>query len=794
MKNIYMIGNTHFDPVWLWRWEEAMTSIHATFRSALNLMKEDPDFIYSFATPPVFEWIKKIDPPMFEEIKERVAEGRWEICEGWWLQPDCFSGCGESYARQSLYGQLYLKENFGRFTDTVFNIDSFGHNSATPQILQKSHMDYYCMVRPESYHFEIESPYFNWVGKDGSCVKAFRAGQYSEVYNKDMRKTVAEAEEKMQDALCDELMVYGVTNHGGAPTRKAIADIHALDAEKPYDLKFSTVTGYFEAQGEPKATVEGEMITKDFGPYTNHHLIKKRNRIAEYALLNAEKAAVMAKHAMGVPYPKEKLTDGWKDVMFNQFHDILGGASIKDAYFDAFNQQGRAIFTANEIMHFSLLRITKQIKTPGKNPDNPWNLVVWNLNDTPYYGTIEGEIQWLHEFDAYSGELLLEDGDGNRYPCQKIIEKSVIPGFRSRFVFKAEIPAMGYKAFKVIQTMKDVAVVSDGKLQTIDTKAFEIEIDPKSGLLEKVTAKKTGKTFENLLKPMCFEDEGDTWCFQIDSYGKACEDFVLTELKVTEQGLCRTTVKASYRFRSSLLTLLYTFYEDEDYFDVSYTVNWNEPHKVLKLISDTGYSKLTVSSPFATEERGDCAYDMPMGEWLCMHGEEGGVSFLADSLFSYTKEGTRVGLSVLRSCIYGDLRLEELDGSVDYPIMEQGICEGRVRIVIHEGDMFERGIAPLAASFNNPPIVICEANHDGALAPCGSYGRLTAQTVSVSAVKESEVDESEIVRLFEYGGREQTAELSYFGKSLSIPMKPYEIKTVKITKDGFCEVFITEDM
>lgn len=71
-----MIGNTHFDPVWLWRWDEAMASIRATFRSALDRMNEDADFIYSFATPPVFEWIRKADPEMFREIQERVREGR----------------------------------------------------------------------------------------------------------------------------------------------------------------------------------------------------------------------------------------------------------------------------------------------------------------------------------------------------------------------------------------------------------------------------------------------------------------------------------------------------------------------------------------------------------------------------------------------------------------------------------------------------------------------------------------------------------------------------------------------
>ena len=156
MQKYYMVGNTHFDPVWLWTWDEAMASIRATFRSALDRMNEDPEFIYSFATPPVFEWIKKTDPDMFREIQQRVAEGRWDLAEAWWLQPDCYSAMGESYVRQGLYGQKYLRENFGRISDCVFNIDSFGHSPMLPQILKKSHVDCYCFVRPEKWFVALE--------------------------------------------------------------------------------------------------------------------------------------------------------------------------------------------------------------------------------------------------------------------------------------------------------------------------------------------------------------------------------------------------------------------------------------------------------------------------------------------------------------------------------------------------------------------------------------------------------------------------------------------------------------
>ncbi len=793
MKNIYMIGNTHFDPVWLWKWDEAMASIHSTFRSALDRMKEDKDFIYSFATPPVFEWIRQVDPDMFAEITERVREGRWGLCEGWYLQPDCYTGTGESYVRHSLYGQRYLMENFGKYSDTVFNIDSFGHNSITPQILQKSHMQYYCMCRPEIYHYDIPSPYFAWKGKDGSTVRAFRAGQFSEIYNKDMAKNVEKAEEHLGTSDCDELMVYGVTNHGGAPTKKAIADIHLLNDEKDYDIRFSTVTGYFEAQDEPKVTVEGEMITGDFGVYTNNHEIKKRNRIAEYAVLNAEKASVIAGKLMSRPYPKAKLKGCWEDVLFNQFHDILGGASIKQAYFDAYNGQGRAIQTADEITHFALQSITHQIRMPGRNPDNAWNLVVWNLNDQPYAGPIEGEVQWLHEFPAYTGGMVVKDETGKVYPCQIILERSVIEGFRTRFVFDGDVPAMGYKSFIVYQTGEEAVVVADEELKTIDTGAFVVDFNQETGFIDSIRSRKTDKTFENILIPECFADEADTWCFKTTGYGCRLEDFRPESIAVTENGHYRTTVKAVHTFRKSRLTLYYTFYNDKDYFDVKYIVNWNEKHTVLKLTFHTGCSELIVASPGSTESRGDCTADKPMGEWLSMQDGTCGVSLIADSLFSYNKIGDSVSLSVLRSCIYGDLRLCDLNPKADYPYMEQGITEGGVRVMIHTGDFAENRIPALAASFNNPPLVICEANHDGIFAAEHSFMGLECESVYVGAVKECEDDDSLIVRLYEFAGKEQTAILHFFGRVMEIPVKPYEIRTIRIRGNVWEEVYMTED-
>ncbi len=788
MKNIYMIGNTHFDPVWLWRWDEAMASIHSTFRSALDRMNEDDDFIYSFATPPVFEWIKKTDPDMFEEIKLRVAQKRWELPEGWWLQPDCYSASGESYARQSLYGQKYLFENFGIYADTVFNIDSFGHNSQTPQILQKSGMKNYVFSRPNHLQFKIDSPYFNWIGKDGSKIKAFRAGQFSDIYHKDLPSMFRHAENTMQNADCDEMMIYGVTNHGGAPTKKAISDIHVNAESKSYKTKFAGVADYFNAQNEPTFTVEGELLTDDFGPYINNVQIKRSNRTAEYSALNAERASIIAKRLLNKEYPQEKLDGIWHDIMFNQFHDILGGASIKEAYIDAENMLGRAIATADEITKYALTAITHNINLFGKNGENPWNIVVWNLHPEEYNGYIEAELQWLHEFPAYEGDIILEDESGNTYQTQKLLEGSVIKGFRSKILFKADIPAMGYKSFKVIKTGAPAMISNYQVPKTVVFGQFEAEFDERSGLIRTLAHKESGKIWNMPIHPTVFEDEGDTWCFNTSGYGKHLEDFTLCDIIITEKGIHRTTVKAIYRFRSSMLTLYYTFYEDR--VDICYRVNWNEKHTVLKLMLDFGYDELLAASPFASEIRIDTAQDLPMGEWLHNNDGDNGMLILCDSAFAYGKNGSNIGISLLRSCIYGDLRISELNPNADYPYMEQGITEGKIRLM---PKATAENAAKLGAELNDPPIVIVDANHTGRFNPKTSFAKINAESISVSAIKQSYDGNSEIIRLYEYLGKAQTVKMNYFGEAFDIDMKPYEIKTIKIENGRIRESNIIEE-
>lgn len=173
-KKLHMIGNAHLDPVWLWNWQEGFQEVKATFRSALDRMNEDENFVFTCSSAAFYEWVEHNNPQMFEEIKKRVAEGRWEIVGGWWIQPDCNIPSGEAFARQGLYGQRYFKEKLNTLATTGYNVDSFGHNGNLPQILKKSGLDNYVFMRPMPLEKGLPGRTFWWKSMDGSSVMTYR--------------------------------------------------------------------------------------------------------------------------------------------------------------------------------------------------------------------------------------------------------------------------------------------------------------------------------------------------------------------------------------------------------------------------------------------------------------------------------------------------------------------------------------------------------------------------------------------------------------------------------------------
>jgi alpha-mannosidase len=167
-RTLHMIGNAHLDPVWLWPWQEGYQEARATFWSAIQRMEEYPDFVFTCDQIVLLSWVEESDPELFEQIKRRVAEGRWVNVGGWWVEPDNNMPMGESFVRQGLYGQRYLESRFGKPSTVGMNVDPFGHNAMLPQILRGQGMDSYTFLRPGPHESDLAPSLFWWEAPDGA--------------------------------------------------------------------------------------------------------------------------------------------------------------------------------------------------------------------------------------------------------------------------------------------------------------------------------------------------------------------------------------------------------------------------------------------------------------------------------------------------------------------------------------------------------------------------------------------------------------------------------------------------
>jgi len=797
---VYMVGNTHFDPVWLWTWDEGMASIRATFRSALDRMKEDPDFCYSFSCPPVFQWIEKTDPAMLEEIKQRCAQGRWCMDEAMWLQPDCFSGCGESYVRQCLYGQNYLMQTFGVYSDTAFNADSFGAPEMLPQILVKCRVPYAIFGRPDEKDLPLEMPLFTWHGKDGSEVLSYRIFDAAAPWQRELAPHLDQAIAYVKENNRDAMMIFGVTNHGGAPTKRDIATIRGKQAASGGHVRFSGTTAFFTQQTDaPRCRVDGEIPIRFFGVFSDTPQIKKDNRRTEYALFNAEKMAVLERAWNGRPFPQEALHHVCEDMLFNHFHDILGGACIKDAYVDAAHLHGRAIQNARETLFASLHRMTNEIHLPPTE-GVAWNLVLWNPNDAAFHGQVEAEVQWIWEFGWYEGPLCVEDENGNRYPCQQIQARECVPGFRSRFLFDADVPPMGYRVYRLYR--EEAPARSDALCSAVcsETEAVlenaqtRVTLDLHHGGIASITDLKTGKVrAAQAAVPVVRKDESDVWAFNFTGFGDK-EHFEVQWAKVLENGPQRSRIRLHMCYGMTSFQQDFLLRADSDEVECRYQVNWQEAHKTFKLSFAMPYPHLTAATPYSQTVRAFDGRELPAGPWIdCTDDAGNGMTLYSDSLFAYHTTENAVEATVLRSPIFGDMRIFP-PKDVCYEHLGQGITEGSLKLVWHEKQQ-NRVLWQTADHWNNPVIVIDESNHVGTQPTVFSaYIIHTDDDIRLTAMKEAEDGSGDLIlRIQNLANAPGVAAITLFGHGTTpqLQFAPYEIKTIRKTKDG---TFIETDM
>lgn len=729
---VRMIGNAHIDPVWLWQWPEGYQEVRATFQSAIDRLDEYPDFVFTCDSSLFFRWIEESDPELFERIRERVAEGRFEIVGGWWIEPDCNIPSGESFVRQALYGQRYLHEKLGVTATTGANIDSFGHNATIPQILRKSGIDSYVFLRPgPDENAELPGPLFRWESPDGSHVLAYRIPHEYCAPKDDVGRHVERAIASLPSGREGLAVFYGVGNHGGGPTKANLEQIAQMPGLEPSSLR-----EFFDAVDGDLPTWRGELQHHAPGCYTTHSGIKRWNRRAENLLQRAEKWSAVADHIGAQPYPLAELTEAWKLLLFNQFHDTLAGTSIEPAYEDARDQIGHASSIAALAFNRAVQSIARRIDIAQEEEMRP--VVVFNPHPWALRADVEIEYTWLRAEGAH-----VVDVAGDVVPMQLARPLTTMSGLRSRLVFPVEVPPLGYRTYRIRKGSVEHEAVQERELP-VSSRAVVID------------------------------DRSDTWGHGVTAYGDEIGEFERVSVETIEHGPVRTIVRVESRYGSSTLREDYVLSQGAAYVDVRVTLDWHERLKLLKLRYPTAVETevATFEIPYGHLERATSGREEPGQTWV----DAGGLTAINDAKHGYDVRGGEIGISVVRSPVWAWHDPRELEEGGDFEYMDQGRQTFTVRLVPHGGDWRDAGVVRLAAELNQPPFALIETFHAGPLPQRASYADDGGGDVVVTVVKGGE-DGGCVVRAFESAGRAAHATIDALGTTIDADFAPNEIKT-----------------
>lgn len=777
MSKIHLVGNAHLDPAWLWRWQEGYSEVLATFRSALDRLKEFPDLKFTSACAVYYQWVEQMDPEMFDEIREMVRQGRWVIVGGWHLQPDCNLPDGESFLRHTLLSQRYFKEKFGITVKTGYNVDSFGHNAGLPKILKAGGMDNYVFMRPSIQEQGRSEELFWWESDDGSRVCACRIPTYSVPENDvSQLRQLQEREEPAQ------LMgFFGIGNHGGGPT---IRLIHAINELKLENACYSDPDTFFDSldkSGLP--TIADELQHHARGCYSTVTAIKSGNRRCEQNLLAAEKFCTMASELTGLPYPAQQLKKGWENVLFNQFHDIMGGCSIQSVYQDAAWVHGETMSITEQAINAALQRIAWNIDTLQGEPLPSYKLGVhnhWTVWEHEKLGTpvvVFNAHPWPVRqcVQIYATAARMTDAAGNGIPFQTVRGEQTNNTDKYHTAFMAEVPAMGYAVYRLFVAnapLPNAASSLKASETALENDCIRVELDTLTGDISSFIDKRTGK---QLIDRPCRavlvdETDCDTWAHNVKRLGETVGMFSATGCEVLETGPVRASIRVTSRYGDSTLQRIYTVTAGSCEVSVQTRVDFREKHRALKFTFPLTEETVIAKAACGTVTRLGYTGEEPCGTWIA----SGPIGIANDSKYGYDTEDGEVRMTVLRSAIFADhYGQEHRDGYCEY--MDMGVHTFAYSVFPYESPATAEHHA---AELNFGLRRIMGSFHDGKLPLQLSCLENSNENIIISAVKQREDGAGNLLRFYEINGQNGTAELKLFGKTLKTEVAHHALKTL----------------
>lgn len=800
--NVTCIGHTHIDVAWLWRLKHTREKCARSFSTVLRLMERYPEYIFLQTQPQLYEYVKNDYPELYEAIKQKVKDGKWEVDGGMWLEADCNIPSGESLVRQILVGSRFIKEEFNKDVEYLWLPDVFGYSWALPQILKKSGIDMF-MTTKISWNQYNRMPHdtFKWRGIDGSEILTHfittpepwsQPGSWFYTYNGRLTpKTVKGVWDAYTDkGITNDLLVsYGFGDGGGGVNREMLEYRKRLDKMPGLpNVKTGKASEYFrclkekvEKTEEYVHTWDGELYLEYHrGTYTSQAYTKMMNRKLELLYRETEwlsTVACLTNNDWSL-YANNEITKGWKTILRNQFHDIIPGSSITEVYEDAKQEYKEAEDIALDIQNkLEEIYINKD--------EHTWTIV----NNSNWERTESINIKCDEDGSFY-------DEDGNKLKYQRNKDEYTVE--------IKDIPALGYK--RIILKVDDVQDYNNSVFEYCDgkisTPKYDIEwneygqltsIYDKENKREVLAKGERGNVlqmFED--KPMAHE----AWDIDIFYQEKMREVKDLQSVELIEDGNIKAVIRFKYKYMNTTISQDMIVYANSNRIDFKTNVDWREKKQLLKVafVVDIRSTMATYDVQFGNVKRPThwntswdrARFESVAQQWVDLSERNYGVSLLNNCKYGHDIKDNVMRLTLLKSATHPD------------PVQDQGEQNFTYSLLPHSGDFIDGNTVKHAYELNQPLKFI-----KGMLKSevKKQLFKFNDANILVDAIKKAEDEDMIIIRFHDYSGSRQNVsidsdyeitgwmETNLMEKpienlrnenSINVVVNPYEIKTLMI--------------
>jgi alpha-mannosidase len=808
------VSHAHIDMNWMWSWPETVAVTNDTFQTMLALMDEFPEFIFTQSQASVYDLIERYNPAMFEVIRQRVREGRWEVTASQWVEGDKNMSSGESISRHLLYTRAYMQDKFGLNPEDVqvdFEPDTFGHPATLPTILAQGGVCYYYHCRGS------HGPHlYWWQGRDSSRLLTLNDVVW---YMCAIEPNIAEplVEFCQATGLKFKPVLYGVGDHGGGPTRRDLRRIAELDSWPIYpNVRCSTLHQFFrsaEQQAADLPEIEGERNFVFTGCYTSQARIKQANRHGENLLYAAEAAATIGAQVAGVPYPRENLEEAWTHLLFDQFHDILPGSGTRDTRHYALGRAQESQAAAGMARSSALRALAARVDTASlrqgfaQDGERPFKdaaeserslgagvgYAAGTGGESAYSAAQAGDRAFLvfnplpferHEVveaklwdTALDETQLVVTYEGAEPLPVQILDKGRYWGHEYTTVaFPVRVPALGYRTVCVSDRRAELGLARKqdedpwagmlGSWRQIQPSDYALEnehvraqLDPASGGLRSLLDKRTGREWvpegavSGILQYNVEAHEGMT-AWVIGQFLKRKDLLDGGHLVQVHTGPYLSSYRWSRRIGASSLELDISLRRGSPRLEYSLRVDWREMGS-----REEGIPHLRVRFPLAID-RPTVSYAIPFGAISrdLSDGQEVPALRWADLL-----EADGAGVTLTNTSKYGhsldghSLEMTLLRSSIDPdPLPDLGEHVIEYALQPHVAG-WAAGSAMRAGQTTNVPLsVVSCAFHPGKLPTALSFARIHETNVHLAALKQGQSG-GVLVRLVEVEGVETEA-------------------------------------